>query len=146
MKSIFCLSVAFIFLYFNGFSQLNGDEVLGKWKTIKGDLIVDVYKVKLEYKAKVVWFNVKTKPMDFWKDDKNPDPKLRNRKLLGMDIVNNLHFNNKSKEWEGGKIYDPTTGKTWDSIAWITKDQYLKVKGYWLFQFLSKTLVLKKIG
>ena len=44
-------------------------------------------------------------------DEHNPDPKLRQRKILGiMEVLSRLRYNPKSKPWENGKIYDPKTG------------------------------------
>ena len=108
--------------------------------------MVEVYKVQNEYRAKVIWFDVKNrKPMDQWLDEKNPDPSLRHQKLLGMEVVNHLHYDPKSDEWTDGVIYDATTGKKWDSFAWLTKNNQLKVKGYWVFKFLSQTKTFIKI-
>lgn len=78
-------------------------------------------------------------------DEKNPKPALRNRKLLGMDVMSGLHYDDKEKQWVDGQIYDATTGKQWDSIVWLADDHYLKVKGYWVFKFISQTKTFKKI-
>lgn len=65
------------------------------------------------------------------KDDKNPDPNLRNRSVLGLQILSGLKFNVKDKEWQGGRIYDPKSGKTYDCFAWFENDtNKLFLKGY----------------
>lgn len=124
------------------------DAVLGKWETVKENLIVEVYKEHNDYKAKILWFkntNEKTRPSDTWIDDKNPNAALRHRKILGMQVLQNLVYNPKENRWEGGKIYDCTTGRTWDSSAWISRDGLLKVRGFWHFEFIGQTLVFKRI-
>ena len=141
LLSILILSTAMV-----AFGQSNPDAILGKWMTETNNCIVEVYKVNTEYKARVLWFDVKGKqPMNDWVDIKNPDKSLRSRKLLGMEVLNKLHFNQKNNEWVDGVIYDATTGKKWDSVVWITKDNSLKVKGYWLFRWLSQTKTFKKV-
>ena len=35
--------------------------------------------------------------------------------------------------------------KEWSSEVWMTKDNLLKVKGYFLFKFISQTKTLKRI-
>jgi len=143
MKTIISL---LCFLHsFVSFAQNNPDAILGKWITTSGNCMVEVYKQNAEYKAKVLWFKEGKKPMSNWTDEKNPNPSLRNRKLLGMDVMNGLSYDNNSKEWVGGHIYDATSGKEWDSVVWLTSDHLLKVKGYWIFKFLSQTKTFKKV-
>ncbi|MEO8819290.1 MAG: DUF2147 domain-containing protein, partial [Ginsengibacter sp.] len=99
------------------------------------------------FRAKIIWFKVddKTRPMNTRLDVKNPDPKLRSRKWLGMEVVRNLKYNSEDNEWEGGVIYDAKHGREWDSVAWINDDGLLKVKGYWVFRWISETLTFKRV-
>ena len=121
------------------------DAILGKWITDAGNCIVEVYRQGNEFKAKVLWFDVKQKkPMNEWYDVKNPDKSLRNRKLVGMEVLNGLHYNAKNKEWVDGVIYDATSGKKWDSVVWMDKNNSLKVKGYWLFRWICETKTFKR--
>ena len=62
-----------------------------------------------------------------------------------MDVVSCLRYNSDERQWVDGMIYDATTGKEWNSIVWLTKDNFLKVKGYWLFRFLSETKTFKRV-
>ncbi len=78
-------------------------------------------------------------------DEKNPDPNLRTRKWLGMEVLRKLKYNADENEWEGGIIYDAKHGKEWNSIVWINSQGLLKVKGYWLFRWISQTLTFKKV-
>ena len=65
------------------------------------------------------------------KDDKNPDAKLQSRSRLGLQILSGLKFVAADKEWQGGRIYDPTSGKTYDCYSWFDKDvNILNLKGY----------------
>ena len=144
MKNI----IAFLLLYvssFSSFAQNNPDAILGTWVTTTGSCIVEVYKQNMDYKAKVLWFKGGKKRMNDYTDEKNPNPALRNRKLLGMDVMNGLHYDAKEKEWVDGHIYDATSGKEWDSVVWLTDDHLLKVKGYWVFKFLSQTKTFKRV-
>ena len=135
----------FTFTTFTSVAQNNPDAIIGKWITLTGNCIVDVYKLNGEYRAKVIWFKDKgNKPMNEWTDEKNPNTALRNRKLLGMEVVHGLHYDAAEKECVDGVIYDATSGKEWDSVAWITEDNLLKVKGYWVFKFLSETKTFKR--
>ena len=122
------------------------DAILGEWVTLQKNLKVLVYKKDNNYRAKITWFKVEdqTRPMNTRLDEKNPDPALRTRKWLGMEVLRNLGYSKKDDEWENGIIYDAKHGREWDSVAWINKDGLLKVKGYWLFQWISETLIFER--
>ena len=62
-------------------------------------------------------------------DDKNPDPKLQSRSVVGLQILDGFVYNSGKKEWSEGKIYDPKSGKTYDCYAWLEGD-VLKLKGF----------------
>ena len=65
------------------------------------------------------------------KDNMNPDVKLRSRSRLGLQVLSGLQFDASDKEWQGGRIYDPKNGKTYDCFAWFEKDaNTLNIKGY----------------
>jgi hypothetical protein len=36
-------------------------------------------------------------------------------------------------------LYDPMSGKDWYSVVWLSEDNLLKVKGHWVFKFISET-------
>jgi uncharacterized protein (DUF2147 family) len=59
--------------------------------------------------------------------------------------MHSLVYNQDKKEWEGGHIYDPSSGREWSAIAWITEEGQLKVRGYWHFQFLGQNISFNKI-
>lgn len=61
------------------------------------------------------------------RDDLNPDPELRGRLLVGMDLLSGYVFD--GKKWEGD-IYDPESGKTYSSNMRVGKDGILKMRGY----------------
>jgi uncharacterized protein (DUF2147 family) len=75
------------------------------------------------------------------KDDKNPDAKLQSRSRLGLQILSGLKYNAADKEWQGGRIYDPTSGKTYDCYSWFDTDaNVLNLKGYVVgIKWLGKT-------
>lgn len=123
------------------------DKICGEWITAERNLVVRVFRKAGDFKAKIIWFkNDGSKPdiIDF-KDESNPNPNLRGRKILGMDIVEGLVFKPETKSWEKGKIYDPYHGRFWDSSASLTADGKLKVTGYWKFKWIGKTLTFDRL-
>ena len=125
----------------------NPDLVCGKWMSTEKNLIVQVYKDGGVFRAKVVWFlnTDKTRTMEEWTDKHNPDPALRDRKLIGMSILKNMDYEPKSNSWENGKIYDAKNGREWDASASIDKNGELRVTGYWHFKFIGRTLTFTRV-
>ena len=87
----------------------------------------------------------KSRPMNERRDEKNPDKTLQSRKWIGMEVLCNLKYYPWDDDWEDGEIYDSNTGKEWSSEIWMTRGNLLKVKGYWLFKFISQTKTFKRI-
>jgi uncharacterized protein (DUF2147 family) len=127
----------------------NPDAILGKWIAIpKKNFMVEVFREGKEYKARLAWFNDRddpSKPMKLRMDEKNPEPELRKRKLLGMEVLREMVYNPKLNRWESGKIYDAKSGRIWSSTAWLTQEGILKVRGFWHFEFIGKNMDFEKV-
>ena len=141
------LTLILYFCFLNLSAQSKSDALLGKWLATDQSVAVEVYKQSGEYKAKVIWFDESLgsgKPMHTRTDFENPDPHLRKRKILGMQVLEGLEYNSAKNTWENGKIYDASSGRLWDSAAHITEDGLLKVRGYWKFKWIGKSLTFKR--
>lgn len=65
------------------------------------------------------------------RDRKNPNPALRNRPLLGMQILTGFRRDaKKPNRWTGGRIYDAGGGRSYRAVLTIRKDGRLNVRGY----------------
>ena len=77
-------------------------------------------------------------------DTENPDPTLKGRPLLGVDLIAN--FSRKSDErWVGGTIYDPRDGKTYKCKITLEKNGTLEVRGYVGVSLFGKSVVWNRI-
>lgn len=103
-------------------------DVIGKWKLDDGTAIVEVYKNGDAYNGKIVWLE---EPTDAdgtpAKDNNNPDPALRTRELIGLNMLSGLK-KTADNEYSGGKIYDPGNGKTYNCSMKV-EGNVLKVRG-----------------
>ena len=118
------------------FAQNNaGDKVLGTWLNEEKDGKIEIYKSGNKYFGKLV-FDGSSRT-----DIKNPDPKLRSRKLQDLVLLTNFTYDDG--EWEGGKIYDPKSGKTYSCIMKF-KGNILQIKGYIGITLLGRTTVWTK--
>ena len=102
-------------------------DVVGKWKLEDGTAIVEVYKQGDVFNGKIVWLQNPTEADGTPAiDNLNPDPKLRTRQVLGLNMLNNLK--KVGNEYTGGSIYDPGNGKTYNCSMKVEGD-VLKVRG-----------------
>ena len=102
-------------------------DVIGKWKLDDGTAIVEVYKSGDAFNGKIVWLEEPTDENGApAKDKNNPDPALRKRELIGLNMLSGLKKD--GGEYSGGKIYDPSNGKTYNCSMKV-EGKVLKVRG-----------------
>lgn len=105
---------------------LAADPVEGEWLTQSGSAKVKIGPCASNAQrmcGTVVWLKNAGA-----KDSKNPDAKLRDRPILGMNLIRDFKPSAPGK-WTGGKIYDPESGKTYDSKISANANGTLKVEG-----------------
>ena len=123
MKKIFISMIFMLVPLMAAFAQ----DVVGKWKLEDGTAIVEVYKQGDVFNGKIVWLQNPTEADGTPAiDNLNPDPKLRTRQVLGLNMLNNLK--KVGNEYTGGSIYDPGNGKTYNCSMKVEGD-VLKVRG-----------------
>ena len=102
-------------------------DVIGKWKLEDGSAIVEVYKQGDVYNGKIVWLKNPTEADGTPAvDNQNPDPKLRSRQVIGLNMLHGLK--KVGNEYSGGSIYDPGNGKTYNCSMKVEGD-VLHVRG-----------------
>lgn len=117
-------------------------DITGYWLTANKASIIQFYKTGDVYNGKIVWLrqpNDKSgKPVT---DINNPDKSKRKNQVVGSQMVYNLKYNPKTKMYEGGKVYQPQTGRTFDCKAKVTGNgNVLEITGIAGFSMISKTL------
>jgi uncharacterized protein (DUF2147 family) len=114
-----------------------GDDILGVWFNQKQDAKIDIFKCGNDYCGKIVWLKVPTYPPDSKEgtpgtqkiDTKNPDAALKNRPILGLQIMDGLQYASGNL-WKNGKIYDPDSGKTYNAKATLVSPVELNLRGF----------------
>lgn len=81
-------------------------------------------------------------PMRF--DTNNTDPALRGRPLCGIQIFAGFAPSGTPGEWEGGWIYNPQNGKTYDAEMKLGEGDTLEVRGYIATPMFGRTTVLNR--
>ncbi len=125
--------LVFIFVAFYATASLaqSADEIVGIWWNEEKTSKIEVKEVDGKYIGTIVYMiPEKYENGEPPKDDENPDPALRERSVLGLQILEGFVYDAKEKEWEDGKIYDPKSGNTYACYAWMDNKDELNLKGY----------------
>ncbi len=140
------LSMLFVFIMATSSHAADSDAVLGVWDTEKKDARIEIYKCGGKYCGRIVWMKEPNytaydkagrigKPIV---DDKNPNPEVRNRPVLGLTIMKDFAYAGEN-HWEDGKVYDPETGKTYSATMTLASPRRLHLRGYILFSLFGRT-------
>lgn len=122
-------------------------DILGIWKTELDESKVEVYRCGETICGKIVWLKrpVYTNGSDGQVgtpiiDRKNPDPNLRNRPLIGLQIMQG--FNNLDETtWGNGTLYDPKSGKSYRGKIHLAAPDRLELRGFIGIPLFGRTSV-----
>lgn len=109
-------------------------EVTGKWRTIDDATGETKSIVEISDRSGIVFgkvIKIFPKPgedPDPVCDECSPDDARYKKKIIGMEILQNLSKN--GSEYSGGDILDPENGKVYKCKIWREGGD-LKVRGYW---------------
>lgn len=151
MRSIFnktCQFASLIFLFSlismsSLMAQAEG-AILGTWFNTEKSAKIEIIKNGTEFLGKIIWIEPEGKDLKTILDKENSDPNLRKRPIMGLTILYGLKF--KNGIWEGGKIYDPESGKTYSCELKLIGKGILEVKGYMGFSWVGRTVEWSKIN
>ena len=128
-------SVAVVFCLIAGValaSDADRAAVIGKWAT--NDSIIDVVERDGALHATIVsvldplYKENEDGPVGTTRaDPKNPDPSLRTRPLVGIDLLSDYQFKDGKCQ---GSLYDPESGKTYKSQMTVDGKGKLQMRGY----------------
>jgi uncharacterized protein (DUF2147 family) len=110
-------------------------SVAGLWRTDDGKAVVRIAACGQRMCGTIARV-LDTSPNVPTTDVNNPDPQLRNRPLVGLQIL--WGFTSGSTEWEDGQAYDPKSGNSYDSSLRLNADGSLRVTGCVLFVCRSR--------
>ena len=114
-----------------------GDDILGIWNTPEKDCKIEIFRCGDNYCGRIVWLKEPYYPPDDKGgmagrpvvDRENPDPDLRRRALVGLELTKGLTYAGKST-WEKGTIYNPDNGKTYRCKMTLSSPGRLEVRGF----------------
>ena len=113
------------------------DRILGLWDTAGKDCKIEVFKCGDKYCGRIAWLEEPLYSADDAMgmagrpivDRRNPNPELRSRPLVGLQLMEGLTYAGKNV-WEKGTIYSPKGGKTYKCKMTLVASDRLEVRGY----------------
>jgi uncharacterized protein (DUF2147 family) len=77
------------------------------------------------------------------RDIHNPDPARRGAPLCGLPLMGGFKPSGE-KDWDGGWVYDPDTGRTYSGVISVVDATTVKLRGYVGISLFGKTLTLRR--
>ncbi|MFG5121283.1 DUF2147 domain-containing protein [Methylorubrum sp. POS3] len=120
-------------------------EIVGVWAEDDGQLKFEVHEVNETYEAHLI-HSARVMEADgrtFRADTFNPDPALRGRNLRGTVILSGLRWDQAVRRWEGGSLYDGSSGRTYSAYVSLV-DGHMELRGYLGIPLLGQTIILRR--
>lgn len=124
------LQLLLVFAILPACAQGNGDRIVGNYyaKLSRNEAKVKAFKFQDGYRLQIYWLkNNKNEDGTQKLDLKNPNKGRRSTPLENAILVDKVVY--KDGIWQGGKIYDPSSGKTYKVELQLKNNNQLEVKG-----------------
>jgi uncharacterized protein (DUF2147 family) len=153
-RSIVLISFISLISFILAASPLFGaeaDGIVGLWNTPGNESKIEIFKCGDKYCGRIA----ELKEPNYGPHDKdgipgqpvldlqNPNPALRTRPLVGIQLMQSLTYSGKNL-WEGGEIYNPDNGKTYRCKISLPAPNRLEMRGFIGFSLFGRTSVWKR--
>jgi len=120
---------------------------IGLWYAEGGAAQVQIDACEEALCGRIVWLR---SPFDEdgcdLRDGRNPDGALRNRPIIGLQVLTGLQTSADGQLWSGGTIYDPTSGRTYRCTAQLDGADRLHLRGYIGVPLIGRTTTWIRVG
>lgn len=117
-----------------------GPTPVGTWQTEHGRSRVRIYRCGDKLCGRIVWLREPTDDNGVpYVDKRNPDPKLRDRPVVGLIVLWSFSKGDRPGRWDGGGMYHPEEGKYYKGALTLRPDGRLRVRGYRKVPVVGKT-------
>lgn len=124
-----------------------GDEIVGKWKLSQETAVIEIYKCQDRYCGKIAWTRKNdrlARSGQQERDEKNPDPRMKDRPLVGLEIMHGFVYKNENR-FRDGKVYNPDDGHTYCAMMELASEDKLNVRGYVWAPLFGATTTLTRV-
>ena len=120
-------------------SAAHAASVEGDWLTPNGGAKVHIAPCGGKLCGAIVWLRHPTdKAGQLQRDAYNPNPALKTRPVMGIRVLSGFKPAGDGR-WDGGSIYNPSNGKTYDSRMNLDSNGALKVQGCVVIACITQT-------
>ncbi len=147
MKNLLLLVLSTFTLFAHSISaQDQGDRIIGIWEPSNGKARVKIEKIGTRYYGKIVWLKEPNDPETGKPkvDKNNSDANLQTVPLKGYRLLKDFNFKS-GNEWDGGTIYDPENGSTYDCVITMKDNNTLDIRGFIGISAFGRTDVWKRL-
>jgi uncharacterized protein (DUF2147 family) len=111
---------------------------IGVWTNEEGKARFEIYQCGTKLCGKIISLKDPLRNGKPKLDDNNPDKKLRQQPLLGLEFLKGFEYEGQNK-WDDGTIYDPESGKTYSCFMKMNGNNKMEVKGYIGISLIGRT-------
>lgn len=130
------MRISYIILLTLFTTVINGQSVIGKWKTIddetgKEKSIIELYEIGGEVFGRVIKIiDPELIAKNVICDECDDDDDRKDKGVVGMEIIRNMKLD--GNEYNDGTILDPGNGEVYSCKLWIDEEDenILRVRGY----------------
>lgn len=133
----------------------DGDAILGTWEVqTPTDLVhIEVTRDQDVYNGEIIWIKEPLFPADDPRgmggqpkvDRRNPDPALRTRPIIGVEVLTGMRYKGDGK-WNGGSVYSPNRGLLVRGEAKLLRNGILRVTGFLGFALFSSSVDWRRVA
>jgi uncharacterized protein (DUF2147 family) len=114
------------------------DAIVGDWYTPRREAKIRIYRCESSFCGKIVWIQKQEETGEVIRDTNNPVKALRDRPVLGIEILREVRPQGGSV-WSVGKLYDPKSGKSYKGKARLEGENKLVLRGYVLIPLFGRS-------
>lgn len=139
------LSIACILVALSAWASDAG-QVLGHWLTPEDNAVIAIYRDGERFSGRIVSLKEPNYPDGHSqagqpkRDSNNPDESKQDRRIVGFNMIEGFEYIGDGR-YEGGTIYDPRNGVTYQCEMSLQSDGTLEVRGYVGLSLFGKTQV-----
>lgn len=125
--------------------ESSSDDIVGTWlieEDSKPVEQVEIYKRDSTYCGRIVWISNSDSAESLALDTRNRSSELRNRPLLGLEVLKSFKFDGKNT-WKDGELYAHRKGRTVSPVLTLISENELSIEITLLF--IRKSVVWKRL-
>jgi len=103
------------------------DAIIGTWMMPDDEGIIEIFKDGDLYNGKIIWMKEKEEDGSPLKDKENPDEKLRDRPVEGLEVMKGFKYEGENT-WSGGSFYAAKKGKEVEPEFVLEDENHLNIE------------------